>query len=76
MNEVLAQQNKSTGSSYGQQQNQNQGNKVGPIVYQCFICNSFEHKICDYPHRQVAQHVEGQGNHCIIEMNELVVINM
>lgn len=48
---------KSIKSSYGQQQNQNQGNKVGPIACQCFICNSFEHKIYDYPHRQVAQNM-------------------
>jgi hypothetical protein len=57
VNEVFAQQNKSTRNSYGQQQIQNQSNKVGPIVYQCFICNSLEHKIYDYPHHQVTQNM-------------------
>jgi hypothetical protein len=35
----------------------NQGNKVDPIVYQCFICNFLEHKTYDYPHHQVAQNM-------------------
>jgi hypothetical protein len=55
VNEVFAQQNKNIENSYGQQQNQNQGNKIGPIVYHSFICNSLEHKIYDYPHCQVVQ---------------------
>ncbi len=35
--------------------NRNQSNKSGPITYQCFICNSLEHKIFDYPHCRATQ---------------------
>jgi len=35
--------------------NRNQSNKSDPIAYWCFICNSLEHKIFDYPHCQATQ---------------------
>ncbi len=43
--------------------NQNQSNKSGPIAYRCFICNSLEHKIFDYPRCQTTQNMfKDKGN--------------
>ncbi len=35
-------------------ENQNQGSS---LVYRCFICNSLEHKIYDYPHKLTTQYM-------------------
>ncbi len=55
MNGVLAQINGGTRNKFGNKGGQGNANKFGSIVYCCFICNFIEHKIYNYPHKDVAQ---------------------
>jgi hypothetical protein len=51
MNEMGAQTSKGIGTYIGKGSNQTNGDK---IIYRCYICSSFDHRIHDCPHGQVA----------------------
>ncbi len=54
MNKVVVQQTKGTTTQSNRHGNQNQVGKVGPMDYHCLICESPNHKIYGFPHKQVA----------------------
>ncbi len=50
MNGVSMQFNGNIGNKFGNKKNQGNGNKSNSIIHWCFIYNSMDHKIYDYPH--------------------------
>jgi hypothetical protein len=55
MNGILAQTNGGIGNKSDNKRGCGKTNKFSSIIYQCFICNSIEHKIYNFFHKDVAQ---------------------
>jgi hypothetical protein len=53
MNGILAQTGDGTRNKCNKKGGCEEANKYSYIIYCCFICNSFEHKMYDYPHKDV-----------------------
>jgi len=60
MNGVSAESNIIFGNNSGNKGNQGNGNKSNSIIHWCFIYNSMDHKIYDYPHKETT-HVMFRG---------------
>jgi hypothetical protein len=67
MNGVLAQTNGGAGKKFNNKSRREKKNKFDSIIYHCFICNFVEHKIYNYPHKDIAQAMfkEKGNNNCI-----------
>ncbi len=51
-------------------------NKCGSIIYHCFICNSIQHKIYDYFHKDIAQAMFKEKAAMIAPKKDDVIIDM
>lgn len=76
MNGVSAQIGGSSRNKFGNKRGCGKINKYGSIIYCCFICNCVEHKIYDYPHKDVIQAMFREKALVVTFEEDNVVINM
>jgi hypothetical protein len=75
VNGVLAQFG-GTGNKSSSKRGQGKGNKSTSIIYCCFICNSIEHQIYDYLHKDATQAMFKEKVAVATFKKDDVVVNM
>ncbi len=76
MDGVLAQTNGGTRNKSDNKGGCREANKYGSIIYHYFICNFIEHKIYDYPRRDVIQAMFKEKAMVTTPKKDNVVVNM
>ncbi len=76
VNGISTQTNGSTGNKSSNKKGCGKANKYGSIIYHCFICNSVEHKIYDYPCKDAIQTMFREKAIVATPKEDNVVVNM
>lgn len=76
MNGISAQTGGGTRNKCNNKGGCEEANKFGSIIYYCFTCNSFEHKMYDYSHKDAVQLMFREKVMTTTPKEEDVVVNM
>jgi len=75
VNGVTAQIGRGASNKFGNKRGHKKTNKSSSIIYYCFIYNYVEHKIYNYPHKDVA-HIMFKEKATTIAPKKEVIFNM